>query len=285
MVSVFLHLALFGFFWRFANLFERKKESDRSEWLEVVTIPEDGPQVEKEIPSEVVKEKVSPDRRVVQTEILQETKEIDQNAFLGEKNQKILDQKISSGETKEEIIAKSQKAIKSTTSETVSPPVTMGNLGVSMPVPLKTQEESKTATDEMAIAGQAASVHDYVPGVKESERTLLNTKEFKYYSYFQRIRKQLDLSWRPILQDKLHRFFESGRQLSMNRDHITEVLVFLNDQGKIISVKILSESGTKDLDESAINAFNRAGPFPNPPKGLVESDGTVKVRWEFVLRT
>ena len=42
---------------------------------------------------------------------------------------------------------------------------------------------------------------------------------------------------------------------------------------------------THDLDEAAIRAFNRAGPFPNPPNGLLQETGSVDIRWDFILRT
>jgi protein TonB len=38
-----------------------------------------------------------------------------------------------------------------------------------------------------------------------------------------------------------------------------------------------------DLDSAAVEAFRQAAPFPNPPKGMVEADGTIKIRWDFVL--
>ena len=39
----------------------------------------------------------------------------------------------------------------------------------------------------------------------------------------------------------------------------------------------------KKVITAAIEAFKEAAPFPNPPAGIVESDGTIKIRWDFVL--
>ncbi len=68
-------------------------------------------------------------------------------------------------------------------------------------------------------------------------------------------------------------------------DYTTKLLVTLDHDGQIVKVQIMSQSGTRDLDDAAIKAFNDAGPFPNPPKGLVNNQGTIQVRWDFVLRT
>lgn len=282
-ISLVLHLFLLATL--FLGRFKTPKPEKEEQWIEVVTLPpESRPSSESE-KQELSTIKRDDKTRIVQTEILQETKEADPNAFLGEKTQKIEDQKVKTGDTTEPAKGKIRAEQKIAPSTPEKPKLTLSNIGVGLPNPLKTKEELKEAGIDAAVAGQAASVHDYVPGVKEGERTLLNTKEYKYYSYFQRIRKQLEINWRPILQEKMQKFFEAGRRLSTNKDHVTEVLVFLNAEGKIVQIQILSESGTNDLDESAVNAFNKAGPFPNPPKGLIEGDGIVKVRWEFVLRT
>jgi protein TonB len=62
-------------------------------------------------------------------------------------------------------------------------------------------------------------------------------------------------------------------------------MVVLGGSGQVVRVEVLGESGTRVLDESAVRAFNKAGPFPNPPKALLGRDGTVQIRWEFILKT
>jgi protein TonB len=68
-------------------------------------------------------------------------------------------------------------------------------------------------------------------------------------------------------------------------EHRTKVLVVLNPSGEITKVQVVSESGTQDLDDAAVSAFNEAGPFPNPPKGIVNTSGLIEIPWEFILRT
>jgi outer membrane biosynthesis protein TonB len=46
----------------------------------------------------------------------------------------------------------------------------------------------------------------------------------------------------------------------------------------------MDTSGIKELDDAAIESFNDAGPFPNPPKGLVV-DGKVTIEWGFVVKS
>jgi protein TonB len=79
--------------------------------------------------------------------------------------------------------------------------------------------------------------------------------------------------------------FQQGRSIASARDRITKLLIVLNPAGTLVNVQVLSDSGVRDLDDAAIEAFRAAAPFPNPPKGIIETDGTVKIRWDFVLET
>ena len=45
-----------------------------------------------------------------------------------------------------------------------------------------------------------------------------------------------------------------------------------------------STSGVEELDAAAIESFNKAGPFPNPPKEMLEN-GRAKIEWGFVVKT
>lgn len=133
--------------------------------------------------------------------------------------------------------------------------------------------------------GAIAATSDHLRDVTKGAQTLLNTKEFAYFSFYQRVRKQLEQYWEPGLRQRLKNMFARGRQLAADREHATRVLVMMNGEGIITKIQVESTSGLLDLDQAAIEAFNRAGPFPNPPRGLVEADGNVKVEWEFVLKT
>jgi protein TonB len=158
--------------------------------------------------------------------------------------------------------------------------------GLAIPIlPSKEQLERKAEPDEPNWANVGSLPQDYVKGLKESERTALNTKEYVFYGYFQRIRERLDRAWIPILREKLTKLWRTGRQLASDMDHTTQVLVVLNKTGEIVRVEVVSESGTRDLDEAAVKAFNQAGPFPNPPKGIVDPNGEIQIPWQFVLKT
>lgn len=131
---------------------------------------------------------------------------------------------------------------------------------------------------------ESSQTNDYIKDVDQGVETMLNTREFKYYSYYNRIRRQLSQHWEGRVRDKLSKLFKEGRApAATSKDRVTKVMIVLNDAGTLVRVQVLSDSGIRDLDDAAVEAFRDAAPFPNPPKGIVESDGTVKIRWDFVL--
>lgn len=134
--------------------------------------------------------------------------------------------------------------------------------------------------------GEVSQTQDYIKDVDQGLQTLLNTREFKYYSYYSRIRKQLAQHWEGEVRERLSKMFREGRSpAATSQDRITKVIVVLNSAGTLVRVQLLADSGVKDLDDAAIEAFRAAAPFPNPPAGIVEEDGTVKIRWDFVLES
>lgn len=143
-----------------------------------------------------------------------------------------------------------------------------------------------TGEQNSGVGADASQSNDYVKDVDQGLETLLNTREFKYYSYYNRIRRQLSQHWESRVREKLSKLFQEGRApAAANQDRITKLMIVLNDKGTLVGVQVLSDSGVRDLDDAAIEAFRAAAPFPNPPQGIIENDGTVKIRWDFVLET
>jgi protein TonB len=144
----------------------------------------------------------------------------------------------------------------------------------------KLEEQSPTVA---GLPGAPSQNNDHLKDVQPGVQTLLSTREFVYYSYYSRIKNQLRFHWEPRIKDKFMQMMRQGRTIASSKTRITKVVITLNSAGTLIKVQVLDESGIRDLDDAAVEAFKAAAPFPNPPKGIVESDGTIKIRWDFVL--
>ncbi len=141
-------------------------------------------------------------------------------------------------------------------------------------------------SDVEASAGdghEASATDDHLKNVPTGLQTMLSTREFVYYSYYNRIKDKLRQHWEPKIKEKFERIVRQGRTIASEGDKITKVIIVLDERGTLIRVQVVSRSGVTDLDDAAVEAFRAAAPFPNPPKGIVEEDGTIKIRWDFVL--
>jgi TonB family protein len=138
---------------------------------------------------------------------------------------------------------------------------------------------------EMASGGGEgpSATDDHLKDVKTGMQTVLSTREFLYYSYYNRIRSKLTQYWQPKIKEKMERIMKQGRTIASSGDKITRIVIILDEKGILRKVQVLGASGVSDLDDAAVEAFRQAAPFPNPPKGMVDSDGTIKIRWDFVL--
>lgn len=129
-----------------------------------------------------------------------------------------------------------------------------------------------------------AQNNDFVEDVPLGDMTNLNTTEFKYYGFYHRIRQKLEQHWGSTIQSKAKNLYKSGRRIPASENLITAVQVVLDDHGQIVEIKIEGTSGIRELDQAAIESFNKAGPFPNPPKGLLV-DGRAVIQWGFVVKS
>ena len=143
----------------------------------------------------------------------------------------------------------------------------------------------RSAEGEQSAENPGSASNDYLKNVKDGDRTLLNTKEFVYFSYYRRIRERLEVAWNSKLRSTLDGYVYGGRRLANDKNYVTGVIVVLDRNGKIVGVKVLQRSGARDLDDAAVGAFNDAGPFPDPPAGLVDQNGQIQIRWDFILQS
>lgn len=140
-------------------------------------------------------------------------------------------------------------------------------------------------TDQIAQGGGEgpSATDDHLEDVKTGMQTMLTTREFVYYSYYNRIKDKLRQYWQPKIKEKVERIFRQGRTIASNGNKITKIIIVLDEKGVLQKVQVIGPSGVTDLDDAAVEAFRAAAPFPNPPNGIVDQDGTIKIRWDFIL--
>lgn len=145
-----------------------------------------------------------------------------------------------------------------------------------------TREKNGEAGRDTSSTVSATS--DYLPEIPLGDITGLNTVEYKYYGFYHRIRQKLEDFWGRSIQEKAEELARNGRRVPASTELITALVVVLDREGKIIDLFLRGSSGVRELDEAAVEAFNQAGPFPNPPKGMIVN-GKVTLEWGFVVKS
>ncbi|HMQ10581.1 MAG TPA: TonB family protein [Oligoflexia bacterium] len=117
---------------------------------------------------------------------------------------------------------------------------------------------------------------NYLPDIDIGNETLLNAQKFKYASFFIRMKQQLENVWSPrpiVFQQNLNGKFYS-----------TKLSIRLDQNGYLLSVKIVDSSGSPFLDEEAIRSVQKAAPFMNPPSQLLDQNQQLYIpSWSFII--
>ncbi len=136
---------------------------------------------------------------------------------------------------------------------------------------------------KQGLSGLAQS-NDFVEDIPLGDFTKLNTVEYKYYGFYFRIKQKLEQFWGLSIREKSEAIIRQGRRLPASKNYVTSLVIEMDSMGKIINVQVKSSSGLRELDQAAIESFNKAGPFPNPPKGLIKN-GRAVIEWGFVVKS
>jgi TonB family protein len=107
---------------------------------------------------------------------------------------------------------------------------------------------------------------DYLKDVDKGDETLLKTKEWKYASFFNRVKRAVAQHWHP---DREYSRRDPKGNVYGFKTRTTHLLIVLHPNGSLKKIVLERPSGLTFLDDEAIKAFRKAAPFPNPPKRLV----------------
>ncbi|MHB8416804.1 MAG: TonB family protein [Myxococcales bacterium] len=125
-----------------------------------------------------------------------------------------------------------------------------------------------------------APANDHLEGVEQGEGTYLNTREWKYAGFFNRVKQSVAEHWDP---GTVMRRRDPSGEIYGWRDRRTILSVTLDRTGGIAELTVEKSCGVDFLDEEAMTAFKRAQPFLNPPPALVDESGVIKFSFGFYL--
>lgn len=281
-LSILFHVCFFTI--HFLNLSKQDTRPTDSLPIEITDIPKS----QLHEMDQRIKQKIKQnhqEKQIVESEKTHNNEIDETTKYLSDKNQKVEKQtranKVDDFQERKGTGPKEQKTAESDTSKDA----VSSDIGLTETKGQKKDWKALSLQD-LSVGngdgGKTAASDDKLEGVDRGENTMLSTREFKYFGYYHRIKELLRQHWKPEVEHQIERIWRKGRQISSN-ELTTKVLVTLNDKGKLTKISKLEGSGFSEIDEAAIEAFQRAAPFPNPPHAMVEEDGFVRIRWDFVL--
>jgi TonB family protein len=128
---------------------------------------------------------------------------------------------------------------------------------------------------ERALGGGSV---DHLEDVENGDETALSSKRWVYASFFNRLKRQVAQNWDPV---SVWRRRDPTGTVYGFKTRVTEVRVSLSRKGELAKILVTTPSGVVELDDEAVRAFKSAGPFPNPPDGLIQKDNLITFAFSF----
>ncbi len=168
----------------------------------------------------------------------------------------------------------------------------LGESGESGPKPsVGSSNGGKPSLSDLGVGGLdetpggfLAATDDGLEGIPFGNRTVLNTREFRYYGFYERLKKELRLTWKPEVHRRSAALI-AAKRFPAKSELKTRIIVTLDAEGKVLEVQYVRRSGSPTIDGAAQWAFEKIGQFPNPPRGMIDRDGVARLHWEFVVET
>ncbi|MEY4615904.1 MAG: hypothetical protein RJB66_864 [Pseudomonadota bacterium] len=110
--------------------------------------------------------------------------------------------------------------------------------------------------------------------------TALNTDRHLFYSFYSRIEEMIRPPWEERITHETQKL-TNKQPFRPKGGWATRIDVLLDPDGKLMKVVLLKSSGIEGYDTAAIEAFQRAGFFPHPPKEIVNEEGTILLKYIF----
>jgi len=134
-------------------------------------------------------------------------------------------------------------------------------------------------SEEQLARAIGGGTQDALRDVDDGDETALNSKRWRFASFFNRVKRQVAEHWHP---DEVYRQRDPTGAVYGRRNRYTELRIQLKPDGRLSKVALASPSGLEFLDDEAMEAFKEAEPFPNPPRQLVEN-GVISFGFGFLF--
>lgn len=212
----------------------------------------------------------------VETEVDGVDEEVD-TKFISERTQKVEKEQISSALPSQG--SDQKKEPKKDLKLNDLRPNLAGDLGIKAD-PAAVAKRPETATSKSGVdngSGTGSMYPTFSEEIDEGDKTSLNTIEFKYASFYKRMRDQVGNTWIPLVSNLSSSALAPGK-------YRTRIILKIDRNGEIIGMKLDEASGVDYLDEIAHQTFTKVRIFQNPPDDLFNGKDYLYIPWTLELR-
>ena len=112
----------------------------------------------------------------------------------------------------------------------------------------------------------------------------LNTDADIYASFYNRVTDLFYIRWAQKLDLIWSRLSDETKRKLVGNNWATDVEIILDSTGHYQQGLVMKKSGFTPFDSAAIFGFKDANYFPNPPKGKVDPDGHIRLKYRIFIQ-
>lgn len=117
---------------------------------------------------------------------------------------------------------------------------------------------------------------------EEGEGTFLNTREFRFATYLNQVRRAIGEDWYPRVRTAVRDRDPDGK-FFFYKERTVVLGVTLDPGGHVRDLSVLQSSNVDFFDRVAIASVQKAQPFPNPPNAMFDREGAARFPFVFTL--
>jgi TonB family protein len=136
--------------------------------------------------------------------------------------------------------------------------------------------------EAMARIAGGPSMDGVGEGLEEGDATWLQSREFRYATYMNQMRREIGQQWFPLVR-KAQRERDPDGSAFFYKERTVVLGLTVDTDGNVKDLSVLQSSSVDFFDRIALSSVQAAQPFPNPPRGMFHAQDEVRIPFAFTM--
>jgi len=138
------------------------------------------------------------------------------------------------------------------------------------------------SVDSMSRIASGPSTDALDPELEQGEVTALNTKAFRFATFWNRFKQDVSEHWFPLVDYEIGARDPNGA-IYGRTDRVTALKIVLDGKGTVKAIEVSHSCGLAFLDDLAVKAVREASPYYNVPPALIDPRGELSFEFSFLI--